>query len=285
MTASASRSPPLPTVPHVPNADAVPGHLWTIAVGIAAIAVSGWQIHEAPPYTPASGFGYALGLVGGLLMLVLLLYPVRKRIKGMPLLGALRHWFRLHMVAGVLGPLCVVYHSAFHVGSFNAAIALTSMSLVVASGLAGRFIYRKIHHGLFGSKASLQELQSALKQQLETLRPTLNSHPEIQQELEAFLALLARHPASHSQKTLHFISLGWQRLKVARKLRHAVADVVGSPSTQLAETLDAALRAAQKTAQFSTYERLFSLWHVVHIPFLWMLLITAIIHVTAVHAY
>jgi len=53
----------------------------------------------------------------------------------------------------------------------------------------------------------------------------------------------------------------------------------------LLQTIDNTLQAVQRRAQFSTYERLFSLWHVIHIPFLCMLVITALLHVVAVHVY
>jgi len=42
---------------------------------------------------------------------------------------------------------------------------------------------------------------------------------------------------------------------------------------------------AQRVAQFSRYERLFSLWHVLHVPLLWMMVLSAVAHVVAVHAY
>jgi hypothetical protein len=45
------------------------------------------------------------------------------------------------------------------------------------------------------------------------------------------------------------------------------------------------LSAVRDTAQFNTYERLFSLWHVLHVPFVYMLVISAIAHVVAVHIY
>ena len=35
----------------------------------------------------------------------------------------------------------------------------------------------------------------------------------------------------------------------------------------------------------SAYERLFALWHVAHIPFVYLLVVSAIVHVVAVHAY
>jgi phage-related baseplate assembly protein len=42
---------------------------------------------------------------------------------------------------------------------------------------------------------------------------------------------------------------------------------------------------AQRVAQFSRYERLFALWHVLHVPLVWMMLLSAVAHVVAVHAY
>jgi hypothetical protein len=41
----------------------------------------------------------------------------------------------------------------------------------------------------------------------------------------------------------------------------------------------------QKAAAFGVSERLFSLWHVLHIPLFFVLVVAAIIHVVAVHFY
>lgn len=256
---------------------------------VVLLALSAWQVRQAAPYTPASGFGYGLGVVGGSLMLALLTYPVRKRLRFLQVLGPLKHWFRFHLMAGILGPLFILYHSTFHVGSFNAAVALSSMLLVVGSGIVGRFLYRRIHHGLYGSRATLQELQKAAAERLEALQPALAAMPAIRGEMERFAALAARQPAGRWQRAGHFLALGAWRLLAARRVRRALAAGGAAASRadleSLAAVLDATLRAGQKSAQFATYERLFSLWHVIHIPFLWMLLFTAIIHVVAVHAY
>ena len=45
------------------------------------------------------------------------------------------------------------------------------------------------------------------------------------------------------------------------------------------------LEAARHAAQFSAYERLFSLWHILHVPFVFMLVISGVVHVIAVHMY
>jgi len=63
-------------------------------------------------------------------------------------------------------------------------------------------------------------------------------------------------------------------------------------STKLENRLKPGKRAVRKylnaiidVARFSAYERLFSLWHVIHVPFIFMLVISGIIHVIAVHMY
>ena len=54
----------------------------------------------------------------------------RKRFRFLQILGATRHWFRLHMIFGLLGPLLILYHSNFHLGSFNSRVAFYAMLLV-----------------------------------------------------------------------------------------------------------------------------------------------------------
>ena len=43
--------------------------------------------------------------------------------------------------------------------------------------------------------------------------------------------------------------------------------------------------AVLRVAQLAAYTRLFSLWHVLHVPFVFLMVLCAIAHVVAVHAY
>jgi len=45
------------------------------------------------------------------------------------------------------------------------------------------------------------------------------------------------------------------------------------------------LATLRKLNQLSFYERLFSLWHVLHFPLFLMLVVSGIVHVIAVHLY
>ncbi|MCX7142008.1 MAG: hypothetical protein NT123_13210 [Proteobacteria bacterium] len=268
----------------------------TVALALLALLIfAGWAVRKGAYYSSGKGLGYALGLIGGTMMLGLLFYPLRKRLRFMHEWGPLKYWFQFHMAGGILGPLLVLFHSNFRVGSFNAAVALSCMLLVVASGLIGRFIYRKIHNGLYGSHATLKEMEQALAKEFEALAPVLSRMPLIKQEVERFAALVSHRPEERGARAVHFLSLGAKRLIAARNLRRTL-DAYAAANTDrlvashdnlntLLHTINGTLQAAQRRAQFSTYERLFSLWHVIHIPFLCMLVITAIVHVVAVHVY
>ena len=47
----------------------------------------------------------------------------------------------------------------------------------------------------------------------------------------------------------------------------------------------ARLENIRKIAEFHFYERLFSIWHLLHFPLFLMLVVSGIVHVIAVHAY
>ena len=78
----------------------------------------------------------------------------------MKFLGSTPGWFRFHMVLGIAGPVCILYHSNFATGATNSNVALFSMLTVAGSGLIGRYIYARIHHGLYGRKLELGELRA-----------------------------------------------------------------------------------------------------------------------------
>ncbi|MGD8808464.1 MAG: hypothetical protein PVG24_02605 [Gammaproteobacteria bacterium] len=49
--------------------------------------------------------------------------------------------------------------------------------------------------------------------------------------------------------------------------------------------IEKTLTAVRRIHELSVYERLFGLWHVLYLPFFYMLVVTASIHVLAVHMY
>jgi hypothetical protein len=49
--------------------------------------------------------------------------------------------------------------------------------------------------------------------------------------------------------------------------------------------VDERLTACRRVAEFEALERLFSLWHLLHVPLFFVLLIAGIVHVISVNVY
>ncbi|MDH4094466.1 MAG: hypothetical protein OEV81_06720 [Betaproteobacteria bacterium] len=266
---------------------------------VAALVGAAWLASRYGDYTPGSDLGYFLGLAGGIALLLVFLYPLRKRLRFMQAWGASKAWFALHMACGIAAPLLILVHSKFQVGSLNAGVALTCMLLVAASGIVGRFIYVRIHHGLYGTRMTLAQLQAEVGLNAGELQSKLSFAPEVARRLAAFEAAALARPGNVLQGAWRFVTLGWRARWVRRRCIREFARVYRMHARAFG--WDAArqrrhlaggrafivdfVNGAQRVAQFSRYERLFSLWHVLHVPFVWMMLLSAIAHVVAVHAY
>lgn len=265
----------------------------------ATAVVIGYQGRESRRLFAEQGLGYALGIIGSLLILTLLLYPLRKRFKFLKVLGQVRNWFRVHMILGVVGPVAILYHSNFAFGSVNSTAAMIAMLLVSGSGIIGRFLYQQIHHGLFGRRANLKELLASVKLTTESSGGAAQFVPDLLQVLSEYDREVLKPPKSLTQCMTLPLRLTFKTRSGYRKIvKHVSAQLREqarvSPAVMqhrkqmqsLASTfVKEHLHRVRRVATFVAYERLFALWHKVHLPFFYLLLVTAIIHVVAVHVY
>jgi hypothetical protein len=248
------------------------------------LAVSGWQVAHTNYYKPGDDIGYNMGLIGALMMLALLIYPIRKNLKFAQRWGAIKYWFSLHMMFGIFGPLLVLFHSTFTIKSVNAGVAFFSMCIVAGSGLIGRFAYSKIHRGLYGSKLSVEELKDELFGSEHEAESKLKNYPKVLMVLHHFHQYAMDPTLGFVGRVIRFFALPIRRqwanllciIYMPKYSRHS--------RVRMQLVLDY-LYAVERAAQFSVFEKIFSLWHVMHIPLVYMLVATAIWHVIAVHMY
>ena len=247
------------------------------------VALLGWQVISQPGYSSGSRTGYNLGLAGAVMMLLLFLYPLRKHVRWLNAAGPLREWLNLHMLLGICGPLLILFHSRFSIDSTNAGIAVASMLIVAGSGIIGRFIYTRIHHVLRGSKLEAQELRSHLASTLDRIEGGRTLPHAARKSLESFEAFAQHTPRGFFSRAAKFVFIAPRRYWASWRIRRGVAALPAH--SQLAAQVNQYLLGLQRVAQFSIYERLFSLWHVLHIPLVVLLVLSAVFHIIAVHMY
>ena len=266
---------------------------------LVAALIAGWLLRGEQLINPEEGLGYWLGIIGGCMMLLLLLYPSGKKSTLLRKYGLLKHWFRIHMVFGLVGPALILFHCNFSIGAMNSRVALYSMLGVAISGIIGRYFYARIHRGLYGKRASMEELRKEISGSLENNRGLAAILPNFIKELHSVSAELLGDQFTRSISLRQ--ALAWTvkhyvvRLRlyvlIRRELtvRGILSKTVQANTNNIEKTANAyaakQVAAMRQIAQLSFYERLFSLWHIFHMPLFLLLVLSALVHVLAVHMY
>jgi hypothetical protein len=271
--------------------------LWSVVV--TALLVWGSHAHLERYITPQRGLGYALGITGGSLMLLLLLYSARKRVSWLRWMGGIPAWFEFHMVLGIVGPVLVLFHSNFSLGATNSNVALICMLLVAGSGVVGRYIYTRLHARLGGNEDTLEQLKAA-GERLRSQKTSIAFLPGLLDAIEQVEQRLIVAPKLRTLRFLHLFTgafrIAMARWIVRREISLAVDKALRRESAVIARHAQSIATVAQRYAyrrldagrrmtEYKMYERLFSFWHVLHIPLFFMLLIAGIVHVVAINVY
>ena len=264
---------------------------------LAVVLYFGWLNRDDNYLSAETGPGYLLGIVGGSLMLILLMYPLSKRVALLTRWIPVRYWFGIHMLFGIIGPVMILFHSNFHLGSTNSTIAMVCMLLVAGSGLVGRYIYVHIHHGLYGSRITLKELNEESENNHTKLLDMYTVGGDLKKRLGVMEEKALQPYTGLLTNIRHVISLAFSARRLKKDVKRLVKEdsKVAQPgeiparslpdNTAVIDSVNRYVLALRRTAAFKLYEGLFSLWHILHLPLFFMMIITAVIHIFAVHLY
>jgi hypothetical protein len=266
---------------------------------VLAALYASWSQRNEGHLTPETGAGYWLGVSGGVIILTLLVYPLRKRFRSLRALGKVPVLFRMHMILGILGPSLIVMHSNWHLSSLNATAAMIVMLTVVSSGIIGRYLYSKVHRGLYGRRAQVRDILADASIFKRSLGENIPQTAQLIEELHAFEAdVLARREGFLAQSYV-FLTLGARQALLRNRLMRVAKATISAEGQRrgwssqaqrkrfalVGQHLSLYFAATRKAARLGVYERLFALWHVLHMPLFFLLIAAAIVHVIAVHLY
>jgi hypothetical protein len=268
-------------------------------VVLIILLVFGYWVSEEQPYTPSSDLGYYMGLAGGLMMLSLLLYPLRKYSRRLANFGALRSWFLVHMIFGICGPILVLFHSTFHIGSFNGGAAFWCMVVVAISGIVGRFVYLHVYYTLGDRQAYLWELERYLKKRADKSRHALDLSPHVRKWLEQYRDHAFATRAFRWDMIARLVPVRSRWRYVSRRCcDEATAALTKEAAAQnwprekllgevraIRRLIEGYIHAVDNTAPLTFWARVLAWWQIAHVPLIYVLVLSAIAHVVAVHAY
>jgi hypothetical protein len=173
------------------------------------------------------------------------------------------------------------------------------MLTVVASGLVGRFIYARIHHGLYGRRATLKELQDELAARRQDLQVDGSITDPLVKRLASLEKTALAPPAGLLRSLGRYLKLAVTTRTAGPGLRRALRKAVRAAARDRGWTWAARrretrthrrsliryLKGMRRIVALNCHERMFAAWHVLHTPLFIILFVTAVFHVVAVHMY
>lgn len=235
-------------------------------------------------FKPSGLFGQGLGVIGTLLILIGVFgYIARKRYRFLSKMGRLKYWLEFHIFLCSLGPIMILFHTAFKFGGI-VSIAFWSMVAVVASGVIGRFIYIQIPRTIEGRELSLNELQE-MRNDVE--RMLKNSYGLSDMDFKTSLESVRRAKPQGSNLLAQMVQKYFADRTAIRQLKSALKkkDMSSANVKKVANLLEKELALGNRIERLQSMRKLFKYWHVAHMPFALIMLIIVTIHVVVTVAF
>jgi len=226
-------------------------------------------------FKPSGPYGHGLGIVGTIMILFgVVIYIARKRYHFMSKYIRLKYLLEFHIFLCVLGPIMILFHTAFKFGGI-VSIAFWSMVAVVLSGVVGRFIYIQIPRTIEGRELSLNEI----KNMRINLKSALGDNVGLDDET---MKMITDATGGRSEeKRLSFTAKYFEDRKTVSTLRKALKskNLSAQERKPIVEMVKDEISLSNKITRLNTMQQLFEYWHVAHLPFALIMLIIVIIHV------
>jgi len=230
-------------------------------------------------FKPSGLIGHGLGIVGTLLIVFgVFSYMARKRFRFLSRLGRLKYWLEFHIFLCVLGPIMILFHTAFKFGGI-VSISFWSMVVVVASGIIGRYIYIQIPRTIEGRELSLNEV----KEMKINVDASIKSRYDLDESSYNSILKYTNVAIPYKNRNLilrlvykHFedIKRIWGLKKALRKNKLSKKRI-----KQVTRLIKNEISLGNKIERLQTMQRLFRYWHIAHLPFALIMLVIMIIHV------
>lgn len=235
---------------------------------------------------PSGPFGHGLGIVGTLLILIGVFgYMAKKKNQWLrSRFGRLKYWLEFHIFLCSLGPVMILFHTAF---KFNGIVSVSfwSMVAVVASGVIGRFIYVQIPRTIEGRELSLNELKETKTNLGELLKDTYNVDEASSQSI--LNSTRMSYVVAEGSFFSHFMRQYFDDKKSMRQVKEVLREnkLAKEDARRVVKLVAGEISLNRRIERLQTMRQLFRYWHVAHLPFALIMLIIMVIHVAVTLAF
>jgi hypothetical protein len=230
---------------------------------------------------PSGALGHGIGIIGSILMLAgVSIYMARKRMKIFMRVGFLKHWLELHIFLCTVGPILVLFHTAFKFGGL-VAVSFWSMVAVFLSGIIGRFIYVRIPHTIEGKEMSMQQISNMNQQLTIRLFSEYNLDKETVNKIENLSDIEKKGRSSFTELLFSIIPNFFENRQkinlISKELnKHQINK---SARKEVIKIVKEKISISNKIYYLRLMQSLFKYWHVAHLPFALIMLIIMFIHI------
>ena len=228
---------------------------------------------------PSGLLGHTFGIFGSFMIIVgVSTYMLRKRVSKFSRIGILKYWLEFHIFLCTLGPIFVLYHTAFKFGGL-VAVSFWSMVAVVLSGVIGRYIYLQIPRTIEGREMNLNEINQIKDELNNKLVKVFNID---EKALEDILNAVQKRPdrSGNSMVARSIAKFKFERktlMEVRKILRQY--QIKGKGYSAVVRLIKEEISLNRKIDRLISMQSLFKYWHVAHLPFAILMLIIMLIHV------
>jgi hypothetical protein len=261
--------------------------LFVIAAAVVGASYYSSPVTERPhidghqALKPGGVWGHGFGIVGSVMILLLFLYSARKKHVFGLRIGKLRLWLDVHIFFGIVGPLLITLHTAM---KFHGIVSISyfSMLAVMFSGIFGRYVYMQIPRDTSGHALTLESMRSReaeIKERLEKLGIPVDVRKRIDaitkgSHTSGNMLVVLMKAAVHDMVLKSRVRRAKRYMRKRGQAIHPrVVDEVG----RLAREQSLLQR---RIAFLNTMKNVFHLWHVIHKPFAYVMVIIMFVHIT-----
>ena len=230
---------------------------------------------------PNGFIGHGLGIVGSLMMILgVASYMIRKRKPRLLGFGYLKHWLEFHIFLCSVGPILILYHTAFKFGGI-VSVSFWSMTAVVLSGVIGRFIYIQIPRSIQGNELEIEDINTMSTNLTAKLKSEFGINGKFSERLESISFTEQYKNASLGKSIILIFNVYFQSLLLLRKLYNEIdnMNIAKRKAHRVKGLVKSKIVLQRRIGMLRTMQKFFKYWHIIHLPFAIVMFAIMFIHV------